>query len=723
MATMTPAREIQAAGTDSCDPATVETPGAIQGFGFLVAADTTRDGLPVTRISANAQHWLGVPAPTAIGEPLAAILGQDLANRIACNQPLDRDDHRTLDGMLAGPNGTAISVTVTIHPRDGGLVLEIESAARSRPTELFRDQCRALERFARCEDSHALLQQVIEEIAALTDYDHVMAYRFNEDWNGEVLAEVTDGRPQRFVGQHFPQSDIPAFVRALLQRQRLRIVADTRVEPVVLIPRRVPQGAEPDLSDCVLRAPATVHRAYLRNMGVRSALSLSLVVDGNLWGMILCHADEPSRLSQPVRQLAELLTRQAALYLGSLLREEDDFETRALERRLKRLRRRIAGRGSVADCLQESGDWLLRTFSCEAIIVRLAGRRIAIGRSVTSATEAALARHGAETAIERVADSHRITGRNSPLAHDEWVAGFLYMALSQDGNDYCLWLRAERPHTITWAGNPDKAIDPDTPEHLKARRSFAEWTETIRGACAPWRSPEKRAGRTFLDMLQLRIACDYRSLQEREPTLRRLALNDALTGLPNRSCLLETLDTALHAVDTDPPPTVCLFIDLDHFKPINDGYGHRAGDTILEIIAARLLDAVRDTDTVGRLGGDEFLVISPLSAGTDWQTAGTQLARKLASVIQQPIALNGRQHRLECSIGVAAAGHHGNDPESLLRAADAAMYHAKRCGLSYQLADDLSTHSPYPSMTQEQLVARDEEPPARWPDVGKTDDD
>ncbi len=689
MATLTPATKMPSRGNDSCDSASVETPGAVQPFGFLIVADTRHTGWPVTRISTNARRWLDRPAQAAIHEPLSAIVGTDLATRIRETTRPGPGEPIALDGMLNGPNGTLQSMTATIHPREDTVVLEIEPAQHAQPRALFRHQCWALDRFNRCEDSLALLQQAAEAIAALAGFSRVMAYRFNADWNGEVLAEVTDGREQRFLGHHFPQSDIPAFVRDLLKRQRLRLIADTHAPAAPLVSSQDGDKKALDLSDCVVRAAAPVHLGYLRNMAVRSSLSLSLVVDGELWGMILCHADHPQAPSQSTRQLCDLLARQAALYLANLLHEEDAFETRALERRLKGLRDTIAGPGRFPDCLRESEGWLLETFHCETMIIRLAGERVVIGRGIQESSERLLTERGAAGHGDHPASSHRVRDEVGEGLPDDWVAGYLFMPISEDGDDYCLWLRGEHPYTITWAGNPHKAVNPDAPEEQKARQSFADWTETVRGASAEWRPPEQSAARAFVNMLQLRIACDYRNLQQREPMLRRLAHNDGLTGLPNRTYLLETLNEAAEKAVSDDPTVVCLFIDLDHFKPINDGYGHSTGDKILSIVGARLMDALRATDTVGRLGGDEFLVVSPVAAGTDWQTAATRLAEKLAAVIQQPIVLGEQRHQLNSSIGVAALGRHGRCAETLLKTADSAMYEAKRNGCNYHIAPEV----------------------------------
>ena len=160
-----------------------------------------------------------------------------------------------------------------------------------------------------------------------------------------------------------------------------------------------------------------------------------------------------------------------------------------------------------------------------------------------------------------------------------------------------------------------------------------------------------------------------------EVTLRRQALHDALTGLPNRYLFLDRLETAAaRHLRTIGRGTAVLYLDLDHFKPINDGHGHQAGDELLRVVAERLAGAVRATDTVGRLGGDEFAIICE---DTDEQAA-VLVAAKILGELRRPIEQHGEEHQIGVSIGVAVAPPH--HVEELVRRADAAMYRAKQLG-------------------------------------------
>lgn len=165
--------------------------------------------------------------------------------------------------------------------------------------------------------------------------------------------------------------------------------------------------------------------------------------------------------------------------------------------------------------------------------------------------------------------------------------------------------------------------------------------------------------------------------KQAEATLRHMARHDPLTALPNRAVVLDRLRTSLAGARHDDRQLAALFIDLDDFKQVNDSYGHHAGDRLLQEVAARMQTCVRESDTVGRMGGDEFMVI--LHDITQPEQA-TLAAEKIRAALEQPFEWDGQQVRISASIGVATCPGHGNSELRLVRGADEAMYAAKHAG-------------------------------------------
>jgi diguanylate cyclase (GGDEF)-like protein len=178
-----------------------------------------------------------------------------------------------------------------------------------------------------------------------------------------------------------------------------------------------------------------------------------------------------------------------------------------------------------------------------------------------------------------------------------------------------------------------------------------------------------------------RVVVVSRDVTERkniEEKWRHLSYHDMLTGLPNRILFSDRLKQAIAAAKRDKIHILSMmFIDLDDFKEINDNFGHVTGDLALKEVASRIQDCLRESDTAARMGGDEFLVLLPAIESPD---DAIIVAKKIRHALCQPIDLGNLGLTVTTSIGIAVYPEHGSEEETLLRNADAAMYHAKKSG-------------------------------------------
>jgi len=184
------------------------------------------------------------------------------------------------------------------------------------------------------------------------------------------------------------------------------------------------------------------------------------------------------------------------------------------------------------------------------------------------------------------------------------------------------------------------------------------------------------------NMLEIRLL--YRQLEQYSRALESMALHDALTGLPNRRLLMDRLALAIAHARRNKIAMAVMFLDLDGFKQINDTLGHDAGDMLLSMVADRLVAAVREEDTVARMGGDEFVIgLWELSHADDVAT----LVSKVILAVSQPYHIQGHDVRITASVGVGIYPLHGEEVESLMKSADLALYEAKRAGKNnYRIA-------------------------------------
>lgn len=186
----------------------------------------------------------------------------------------------------------------------------------------------------------------------------------------------------------------------------------------------------------------------------------------------------------------------------------------------------------------------------------------------------------------------------------------------------------------------------------------------------------------------LRMIGTHADITERkhmEERMRHLANYDALTELPNRSLIMDRLQQAVVKARRDKTHLAVMFLDLDKFKPVNDNLGHDIGDLLLKQVAQRLRESVRASDTVARIGGDEFVV---LLSTIEQQSDAILVAEKILAALKRQFEVAGHLIEISGSIGIAAYPEHGDDEKLLLINADIAMYHAKRAGRNdYQIFD------------------------------------
>jgi len=182
-------------------------------------------------------------------------------------------------------------------------------------------------------------------------------------------------------------------------------------------------------------------------------------------------------------------------------------------------------------------------------------------------------------------------------------------------------------------------------------------------------------GRLVISALHAEEAAE--SVSSELDELTRSSQRDALTGTPNRALLVDRLQGAMSQAKRHGNRAAVLFLDLDGFKPINDSYGHAAGDVVLCVVARRLEAALRESDTVSRHGGDEFVI---LLADVAQHEDARMAAQKILLAVAGPTRFGRLEQGLSCSIGVAIFPEHGQDPETLIARADAAMFRSKRRG-------------------------------------------
>ena len=491
----------------NCERELIHLAGSVQPHGvLLVLREADR---VVVQVSANARGLLGVAADRLLERPLATLGGDVDAKVRELAASLDLAEPSPLrcrvGHSLTGQGGWTGEFEGFVHRNPaGGLIVELEpivppqgpsaavAAVDVDQAFLLDSLSAAVQRFSNASSIGALADSVVKCVRDLTGYDRVMVYKFDPDGHGKIIAEARDPRLDSLLGHHYPASDIPQRARSLYILNRARVLVDAGYVPSPLVPALLPlTGAELDMSLCSLRSMSPLHTQYLRNMGVTATLVVSLVREGKLWGLIAAHHYSPRNLRHAVRMAAALLAEVAATRIAAI----ENYAHAQVALLVRRLEQRLV------EVTSTEGDWRLALFrNPRTLLQPLEATGAALFHDDESQTTGEVPSTPALRALLQWVDgqpagplfSCSSIERDQPaLASLTPVAsGVVAVRLSLSRPDYLMWFRKEQLLSVTWAGDPTKPVVGNDPLELSPRRSFAAWSEIVRGTALPWTSAE-----------------------------------------------------------------------------------------------------------------------------------------------------------------------------------------------------------------------------------------
>lgn len=496
----------------NCAREAIHLPGSIQPYGALlvlgeqVLGEMT-EGWRVLQVSENVGGFLGGEASAWLGQPLEAVVGPEVAQELLAALPAGTPDRLQFRQDVTAGAGT---LTLTAHRAGERLIAELE-----HPQQVpglgnhLRNAVFALET---APGLQGLLEVAVKAARDLSGFDRVMLYRFLEDDSGEVVAESRREDLQPFLHHRFPESDIPAQARALYVRHLLRLTADVYAAPALLTPRVDPQTGQPtQLGGAVLRATSPMHIQYLKNMGVASSLSVSIVVDGRLWGLISCHHTS-AHITPPV-------VRDALEELGRLLNVQVQLKSQA---DIAAYRAQLAaGHQQVINAaartltplatLSDPALGLRELLGASGLALYLEGQWRTLGQvpeeALTQLLEALRQQSGQTT----FATDH-LSGLLPEAAQwPQLASGLLAVSIGKGWQEAALWFRPEEKLTTIWGG----ATPEEAKSELGPRQSFDSYAQQMRGHSRAWQPGEVAEAALIAQSLSA-------TLGERLQTLRKL---------------------------------------------------------------------------------------------------------------------------------------------------------------------------------------------------------
>ena len=496
---MTSRSTIDQAALAVCSREPIHIPGAIQPHGVLLVLDA--GNAMCLQASTNAATVLGCEPADCLGKDVGSILGEGgHATHAACLLE---------DPSQASPVKIALhgaDYHCVIHRHDGVVIAEFEPAAAEDLT-LQRRLQEAIGSLRTAEGLPALHQRLADFVADLTGFERVMVYRFDADWHGEVVGECLRAEVDSYMGHHFPASDIPEQARALYRKNWLRLIPDATYQAVPLEPALNPVTARPlDLTYSVLRSVSPVHLEYLRNMDVAASMSISLMVEDRLWGLIACHHRTPLHLAYAVRAACELFGRVASLEIAAKVEKARLTSHHEAIRIQTRFFDFIAKEQNFVEALVKYTPQLLKFMNAGGAAISVNGQLTLLGSTPLRREVVALVQWLERTDFDTVFVTDSLSAHLPEAAkYQETASGLLAVKLSRVEPHYVLWFRPEVITTVTWAGNPHKPTGENLALH--PRKSFASWKERVTGHSLPWSAVETHGAnelRSAINALVLR---------------------------------------------------------------------------------------------------------------------------------------------------------------------------------------------------------------------------
>jgi light-regulated signal transduction histidine kinase (bacteriophytochrome)/CheY-like chemotaxis protein len=483
-------QEIALPSLTSCDLEPITRLERIQSFGFLLAMSRA---WVVLRVSENLEAMLGIKPAAALGTTLDSFADAESLHEIR-----NRMTGLSAAGGVERLYGVSLikgraPFDIAIHYAGDFCVLEGEPAgsdSRTDAASLVRKMLARLNTHASLDAFH---QDAARQVRSLTGFDRIMIYRFLPDGVGEVIAEVLRPGMESFLGLHYPASDIPLQARTLYLRNSFRIIADVCATTIPLQSRDEAPSEPLDLSLAITRAVSTVHIEYLRNMGVAASLSISIVVEGKLWGLIACHHETAKLPTFVIRTAAELFGQMYSMTLESRLRLVEDQLERRGQQAVARMMKSIAATPPMLTDTAWMQVVLREMIQCDGLAVTVNGSASACGASPTPFEIESMAKllNALSPGEVFVSDNLESLLPQFP-ALSEVAAGVLCIPLSLAAGDYIMLFRREQLQDIKWAGAPGKAMAIGDDQRISPRKSFAAFRESVRGRSRAFTEAEQK---------------------------------------------------------------------------------------------------------------------------------------------------------------------------------------------------------------------------------------
>ncbi|RZK82391.1 MAG: GAF domain-containing protein [Pedobacter sp.] len=477
--------------SDFCGSLPIHFINSIQDYGYIAVVDF--DNFNIIQASENIRDVADVEVADLIGTDFTTLITEKsklefqsivkkrLSNKVPLNMSFkDANDYHAL-----------------VHIRPEFVIVELEQAdsAKSRTfIDVFQEVKQVSAAIEDADTVQKVCEVAVKELRKISGFDGVLMYKFDENWNGTVIAEDKDERLEPYLGQTFPASDVPKQARKLYLKNPYRLIPNRDYKASALYPVINPlTNSFTDLSECNLRGIVGVHLEYMKNMGIKSSMSIRVIKDGQLWGLVSCHHIEENYLDYEICSAFEWLSAVISNRISFILNKEEYHDIASLQQIRSVLVDKIYAEDDIVSGLLTGADGgVLSLFNATGAAVILRGKIEASG-SVPEKNDLdnlVLWLEGKE--VNKIFSSSHLAGLyEDALQYSDIGSGMLVIPIDSDKGEYILCFRPEIKTTINWGGDPNQAINFEKDgKSYHPRNSFELWKEQVNHHALVWTDKE-----------------------------------------------------------------------------------------------------------------------------------------------------------------------------------------------------------------------------------------
>ena len=488
-----------------CGNLAIHQINSIQDYGYLLVVD--HQTLTIVQGSENIEELTGHNIRDLVNTKISTLFpGLDIQ---ALQSEISKGPRNRVPMRCTFNNHTGgHTLNMLLHVKTGQLIFEIEKddeIPERSFSAVFQEVRSFISVLESTENLNEICQASIQEIRRIAGFDGIRMYQFDHQWNGTVVAEEITGELESYLGQTFPASDVPKQARALYIKNPYRLIPNRNYKVSRLFPviNPIVHGFL-DLSDCNLRSIAAVHLEYMANMNVTASMSIRVMVEGQLWGLISCHHVTEKYLGLEIRSIFEWLSMEISYRISAVIKQEELGRSAEMLKIQAAVVETIFNNESIEKGLiTDQNKYVLSLFNSTGFALKINGRISAMGTTPQEEELENLFLWASRKAADGVYTTQSLANvydEAGPYA--EVASGILAIPFGTQNSDILIFFRPERIREINWGGNPNEAISfDDDGVNYHPRNSFKLWQQTVRGQSAKWTAAEIEAAESFRNFL------------------------------------------------------------------------------------------------------------------------------------------------------------------------------------------------------------------------------